>query len=31
LFSGWSGSCSGTGICTVTMNGFPSVTATFTP
>lgn len=28
-FSGWSGACSGTGACTVTMNGTKSVTATF--
>src|SRR5258708_2826523 len=30
-FSGWSGACSGTGACSVTMNGAQSVTATFTP
>ena len=29
-FSGWSGACSGTGACTVTMNASKSVTATFT-
>lgn len=29
-FSGWSGDCSGTGSCTVTMSGDHSVTATFT-
>ena len=29
-FSGWSGDCSGTGSCTVTMNSYKSVTATFT-
>jgi List-Bact-rpt repeat protein len=29
-FSGWSGACSGSGNCTVTMNGAQSVTATFT-
>ncbi len=29
-FSGWSGACSGTGGCTVTMNSNKSVTATFT-
>ncbi len=29
-FAGWSGSCSGTGACTVTMTGDASVTATFT-
>jgi hypothetical protein len=28
-FAGWSGSCSGTGGCTVTMSGAKSVTATF--
>ncbi|MCB1767197.1 MAG: DUF642 domain-containing protein [Candidatus Competibacteraceae bacterium] len=28
-FSGWSGACSGTGACTVTMNAAKSVTATF--
>ena len=28
-FSGWSGDCSGTGSCTVTMNSFRSVIATF--
>ena len=28
-FSGWSGDCSGTGSCTVTMNSYKSVTATF--
>ena len=31
VFSGWSGACSGTGACSVTMNGDESVTATFTP
>jgi hypothetical protein len=30
-FSGWSGACSGTGSCQVTMNAAQSVTATFTP
>jgi uncharacterized repeat protein (TIGR02543 family) len=30
-FSGWSGACSGSGACTVTMNGAESVTATFVP
>ena len=30
-FSGWSGACSGTGICAVTMNAAKTVTATFTP
>ena len=30
-FSGWSGACSGTGTCAVTMNTAKSVTATFTP
>jgi hypothetical protein len=30
VFSGWSGACSGTGGCTVTMNTAQSVTATFT-
>jgi uncharacterized repeat protein (TIGR02543 family) len=29
-FSGWSGGCSGTGVCNVTMNGAKSCTATFT-
>ena len=29
-FAGWSGACSGTGSCTVTMNGNKSVTASFT-
>jgi YVTN family beta-propeller protein len=29
-FSGWSGACSGTGTCSVTMNAAKSVTATFT-
>jgi Bacterial Ig-like domain (group 3)/Lamin Tail Domain/Divergent InlB B-repeat domain len=29
-FTGWSGDCSGTGPCTVTMNANHSVTATFT-
>ena len=29
-FTGWSGDCSGTGICAVTMNNVKSVTATFT-
>ncbi len=28
-FTGWSGACSGTGTCTVTMNSAQSVTATF--
>jgi hypothetical protein len=28
-FNGWSGACSGTGSCTVTMNAAESVTATF--
>ena len=28
-FAGWSGACTGTGTCTVTMNGFQSVAATF--
>lgn len=30
-FSGWGGACSGTGSCSVTMNGPASVTATFAP
>ncbi|HKD95834.1 MAG TPA: PASTA domain-containing protein [Gaiellaceae bacterium] len=30
VFSGWSGACSGTGGCSVTMNQARSVTATFT-
>jgi hypothetical protein len=30
-FSGWSGDCSGTGTCTVTMSAARSVTATFGP
>jgi len=29
-FAGWSGACSGTGSCTLTMNADQSVTATFT-
>src|SRR5262245_53342157 len=29
-FSGWSGGCSGTGVCTVTLTAAASVTATFT-
>ncbi len=29
-FAGWSGACTGTGACTVTMSGDQSVTATFT-
>ena len=29
-FAGWSGACSGTGTCTVTMNQAQNVTATFT-
>ena len=29
LFSGWSGACSGTGTCAVTMNAAASATATF--
>lgn len=29
-FSGWSGACTGTGACTVTMDAAKSVTATFT-
>src|SRR5439155_10702421 len=28
-FTGWSGACTGTGTCTVTMDGAKSVTATF--
>ncbi len=31
VFGGWSGACSGTGACTVTMNAAASVTATFRP
>jgi alpha-tubulin suppressor-like RCC1 family protein/subtilase family serine protease len=31
LFAGWSGACSGTGDCVVTMNSDISVTATFSP
>src|SRR5262249_39179826 len=31
VFSGWTGACSGTGGCTVTMSQARSVTATFTP
>ncbi len=31
IFSGWSGACSGTGTCNVTMNSTTSVTATFLP
>jgi Bacterial Ig-like domain (group 3)/Divergent InlB B-repeat domain len=30
-FAGWSGACSGTGSCSVTMNSAQSVTATFNP
>lgn len=30
MFSGWSGTCSGTGTCAVTMNAAESVRATFT-
>ncbi len=30
-FTGWSGACSGTGACTITMDAAKSVTATFTP
>jgi len=30
-FQGWSGACTGTGICNVTMNAAKSVTATFEP
>jgi uncharacterized repeat protein (TIGR01451 family) len=30
-FAGWSGACSGTGTCSVTMTGAKSVTATFNP
>jgi alpha-tubulin suppressor-like RCC1 family protein len=29
IFEGWSGACTGTGTCTVTVNGGESVTATF--
>jgi hypothetical protein len=29
-FNGWSGACSGTGTCTVSMTSYTSVTATFT-
>lgn len=29
LFAGWSGACTGTGTCTVTMDGNKAVTATF--
>jgi len=29
-FAGWSGACSGSGLCTMTMDGAKSVTATFT-
>ncbi|QQS54894.1 MAG: hypothetical protein IPM89_03375 [Candidatus Competibacteraceae bacterium] len=29
IFAGWSGACSGTGACTVTLNAAQSVTATF--
>ncbi|NOT05961.1 MAG: CSLREA domain-containing protein [Anaerolineales bacterium] len=31
MFSGWSGACSGTGSCVVSMTGDKSVTATFAP
>ncbi len=30
-FTGWSGPCSGTGVCNITMNAPQSVTATFAP
>src|SRR5204862_116916 len=30
-FGGWSGACTGTGICAVTMSAAQSVTASFTP
>ena len=30
-FAGWSGACTGTGACSVTMDAAKSVTATFTP
>ncbi|MGA7832729.1 MAG: hypothetical protein WCA21_17360 [Terracidiphilus sp.] len=30
-FTGWSGACSGTGRCTLTMNSAEAVSATFTP
>ena len=30
VFAGWSGACSGTGTCALTMNGVKSVTAVFT-
>jgi hypothetical protein len=30
-FGGWSGACTGTGSCAVTLDGAKSVTATFTP
>ena len=30
-FTGWSGDCSGTGTCPVTMNADHAVTATFSP
>jgi len=29
IFAGWTGACSGTGGCTVTMNAASGVTATF--
>jgi hypothetical protein len=29
VFAGWSGACTGTGTCTVTMNADKAVTATF--
>ncbi|MBL0268180.1 MAG: VCBS repeat-containing protein [Chitinophagaceae bacterium] len=31
MFTGWSGACSGTGSCVVSMTGAKSVTATFSP
>ena len=31
VFAGWSGACSGTGACTVTMDAAKAVTATFEP
>jgi phospholipase C len=31
IFSGWIGACSGTGACTIMLNGADTVTATFAP
>jgi PKD repeat protein len=31
VFTGWGGACSGTGACSVTLDGYKTVSATFTP